>query len=105
METEMVLQDNPIDGSRAILAVNESGEWVLRVEFEGSSHDYHPWDRVPNWTFPWLSEPPIEYETGSAPRAYFIVGDWVSEPERTSEERQAARLFMERWREGPSRLE
>ncbi len=92
---EFLIQDNLDNGSRAVLAQTATGEWALRVYAEQGFEDYGPDDRVPDWSIPWTGEGPLESMRRKPPMAYFIIGDWMEESERTAEERRAARLFMD----------
>jgi len=92
---EFLIQDNLDNGTRGVLTQTESGTWVLRVYSENGFEDYGPGERVPNWSIPWTGEGDLESDGYSPPLAYFIIGDWMEEPERTAEERCAAKSFMD----------
>lgn len=87
------------DGGTAHLTTDSSqshyGCPVLRIRAEDIDGDFGPADLIDT------SGDPDNIHPESIVTAGQIVAGWASRPERTDEERAAARMFLRQWPDGP----
>jgi hypothetical protein len=93
----LIYQDSEL-GSARLIGKPPAGSRevpVLHVERDGLCGDFGPADILAD---PWSGSP-------SAQRVAEIVYIWTICPERTETEREAARLFLWQWPDGPQLAE
>jgi hypothetical protein len=89
----LLYEDSEVGSARLIRApVASSPEIpVLRIHGAEVAGDFGPADILAD---PWSGKPSTE-------RAADVVHAWAADPDRTEEQRAAARLFLRQWSDGP----
>jgi hypothetical protein len=89
----LLYEDNEVGSARLIRVpvASSPGVPVLRIHGAKVAGDFQPADVLAD---PWSGKPSTE-------RAAHVVRAWAADPDRTEEQREAARLFLRQWSDGP----
>jgi hypothetical protein len=89
----LLYEDSEVGSARLIRVpvAGSLGVPVLRIDGVKVAGDFGPAEILAD---PWSGTPSTE-------RAAHVVHAWSADPDRTEEQRDAARLFLQQWSEGP----